>query len=106
LNLKIITKNKNIPTAINTTGLLRLALGRTGNKAYGYQLVVKIKYFVQSNEQNVLRVETTINDPGKFRVFRHKQGRSCDTAKSRLPLRKGVADIPLRSCVKNPSKTR
>ncbi len=24
------------------------------------------------NEQNVLRVETTINDPGKFKVFRHK----------------------------------
>jgi len=25
------------------------------------------------NEQNVIRVETTINDPGKFKVFRHKQ---------------------------------
>lgn len=51
------------------------------------------------NEQNVLRIETTINDPGKFRVFRHKQGQSGDEAKSRLPLRKGVMDIPLRAKV-------
>jgi hypothetical protein len=26
------------------------------------------------NEQNNLRDETIINDPGKFKVFRHKQG--------------------------------
>lgn len=51
------------------------------------------------NEQNVLRVETTINNPGKFRVFRHKQGQSSDDVKSRLPLRKGVMDIPLRAKV-------
>jgi len=49
------------------------------------------------NEQNVLRFETTINDPGKFKVFRHKQGQSTDEAKQRLPLRKGVMDIPLRA---------
>ena len=49
------------------------------------------------NEQNVLRVETTINDPGKFRVFRHKKGQSLDEPKSRRPLRKGVTDIPLRA---------
>jgi hypothetical protein len=51
------------------------------------------------NEQNVLRVETTINNPNKFRVFRHKQGQSPDEPKSRLPLRKGVADVPLRAIV-------
>ena len=49
------------------------------------------------NEQNVLRVETTINDPGMFKVFRHKQGQSSDEPKQRLPLRKGVMDIPLRA---------
>lgn len=51
------------------------------------------------NEQNVLRVETTINNPAKFRVFRHKQGQSQTESKSRLPLRKGVMDIPLRAIV-------
>jgi hypothetical protein len=51
------------------------------------------------NEQNNLRVETTINDPGKFKVFRHKQGQNKDEAKQRLPMRKGVMDIPLRAAV-------
>lgn len=51
------------------------------------------------NEQNVLRIETTINDPGKFKVFRHKQGQSSDEPKQRLPLRKGVMDIPLRAAI-------
>lgn len=50
------------------------------------------------NEQNVLRVEMTMNRPDRFKVFRHKEGRQ-DTPKQRLPLRKGVADIPLRAQV-------
>ena len=49
------------------------------------------------NEQNVLRVETTVNDPSKFKVFRNKQGQSSDEAKLFLPLRKGVMDIPMRA---------
>ena len=51
------------------------------------------------NEQNNLRVETTINDPGKFKVFRHKQGQDKKETKQRLPLRKGVMDTPLRAAV-------
>ena len=51
------------------------------------------------NEQNNLRVETTINDPGKFKVFRHKQGQDGNEAKQRLPMRKGVMDTPLRAAV-------
>lgn len=51
------------------------------------------------NEQNVIRVETTINDPGKFKVFRHKQGQDKNGPKQRLPMRKGVMDIPLRASV-------
>ena len=64
---------------------------------------IRVRHWVDNNsvkfynEQNVLRVETTINNPGKFKVFRHKQGQSTDEAKSRLPLRKGVMDIPLRA---------
>ena len=51
------------------------------------------------NEQNTLRVETTINDPGKFKVNRHKQGQDENEPKQRLPMRKGVMDIPLRAAV-------
>lgn len=50
------------------------------------------------NEQNVLRVEMTMNRPDRFEVFSHKEGRQ-DAPKQRLPLRKGVADIPLRAQV-------
>jgi len=51
------------------------------------------------NEQNNLRVETTINDPGKFKVNRHKQGQDENEPKQRLPMRKGVMDIQLRAAV-------
>ena len=51
------------------------------------------------NEQNVLRVETTMNRPEKFQVFRHKQGQPSTGEKHRLPIRKGVADIALRARV-------
>ena len=66
---------------------------------------IRVRHWVDKNsvkvynEQNVLRIETTINDPGKFKVFRNKQGENSDEAKSRLPLRKGVMDIPLRAKV-------
>jgi hypothetical protein len=51
------------------------------------------------NENNVLRVEMTMNQPGMFQVHRRPQGASRRTPKRRLPLRKGVADIPLRAQV-------
>jgi len=51
------------------------------------------------NQQNVLRFETTINTPGKFRVFRHRNGQLADDERSRLPLRKEAVDIPLRAKV-------
>lgn len=49
------------------------------------------------NEQNVFRVETTINNPEKFRVFRHMAGQVPTDPKTRLPLRKGIADIAIRA---------
>jgi predicted transcriptional regulator len=73
---------------------------------------IRLRHWVDNNsvkvynEQNVLRVETTINDPGKFRVFRHKQGQSCHKLKSRLPLRKGVVDIPLGAIVSQEANNR
>jgi len=51
------------------------------------------------NEHNVIRIETTINRPDRFKVYRHKQGQSKDEPKQRLPLRKGIADLPLRARV-------
>jgi len=51
------------------------------------------------NEQNILRVEATINAPKMFRVYRRAQGQSPHRRKQLRPLRKGVADIPLRAQV-------
>jgi hypothetical protein len=51
------------------------------------------------NEQNVLRIETTINMPDMFRVYRRAQGQPHTAPKKLRPLRKGVADIPLRAHV-------
>lgn len=50
------------------------------------------------NEQNVLRVETTLNNPSDFRVWRHTE-KGTAAQKKRLPMRKGVADIPQRAQV-------
>ena len=51
------------------------------------------------NEGNVLRIETTVNDPYAFQVHRRKQGAAKDAAKQLLPMRKGVADITPRALV-------
>ena len=50
------------------------------------------------NEHNALRFETTLNNPAPFKVWRCREG-SPDGPKERLPLRKSVADIPLRAKV-------
>ncbi len=49
------------------------------------------------NANNVLRLETSINDPSMFRAHRRKQGAPPDAPKEYLPLRKGVADTRLRA---------
>jgi hypothetical protein len=49
------------------------------------------------NEVNVLRIESTINDPRAFRVHRRKQGADKDAPAELLPLRKGVADMARRA---------
>jgi hypothetical protein len=53
------------------------------------------------NEHNVLRAEMTMNNPAMFRVWRHPEGQAHSGNKRRLPLRKGIADIPLRAQVAN-----
>jgi hypothetical protein len=48
------------------------------------------------NEQNVLRFEFTMNDPTKFRINRTVDGSGSDEKKF-LPMRKGIADITVRT---------
>ena len=66
---------------------------------------LRVRHWVGQNsvkvytEQNVLRTETTINAPGMFKVHRRTQGQSKQKPKRYLPMRKGVADIPLRAQV-------
>jgi hypothetical protein len=73
---------------------------------------VRIKHRVKSNSvkaynksPNVLRVETTMNDPGDFKVFRTKEGDAKDKPKWRA-LRRGVADIYRRAQVSQASNER
>jgi hypothetical protein len=49
------------------------------------------------NQSNVLRIESTVNQPSAFRDYRRKQGASKNAPKELRPLRKGVADTTLRA---------
>jgi hypothetical protein len=50
------------------------------------------------NEHNVLRFEMTMNDPTRFKVHRTTEGSGSDE-KRLLPMRKGIADITVRTQV-------
>jgi hypothetical protein len=75
------------------------------SRVLDFQDGLRVRHWVDNNsvkvytQQNVLRIETTINDPGMFKVHRHAQGESKRKPKRRMALRKGVADIPLRAQV-------
>ena len=64
----------------------------------------RIRHWVDHNsikmysEQNVLRFEMTMNDPSRFKIHRHVQGKP-DSEKKFLPMRKGIADIAVRAKV-------
>ena len=73
---------------------------------------VRIKHSVKKNSikaydkaGNCLRVETTMNDPGDFKVFRTKEGDPQGNAEWRS-LRRGVADIYRRAQVSQASNER
>jgi hypothetical protein len=57
-------------------------------------------------EASALRLETTVNDPSMFQVFRTKEGQPKDTPKSWQQLRKGVADLPRRAEVSQSANNR
>jgi hypothetical protein len=54
---------------------------------------------------SVLRIETTINDPSHFKVYRRKESDKADLL-SWLPLRKGIADLNRRADVSQASNKR
>jgi predicted transcriptional regulator len=47
----------------------------------------------------VLRFEATINDPSKFKIYRHTENQDKTEPKELRPMRKGVADINVRAQV-------
>ena len=64
-----------------------------------------IRHWVNGNSAklynflNNLRAETTMNFPGQFKIFRHKEGQPNDGPKQRMPMRKGIADASVRGQV-------
>jgi hypothetical protein len=73
---------------------------------------VRIKHSVAGNsikmydkQGSVLRVETTINQPGRFQVYRRRE-RDPEQRMAWQPLRKGVADLHRRSEVSRAANRR
>ncbi len=73
---------------------------------------MRVKHRVGNNsikmydkQGSVLRVETTINDPHDFKVFRSKEG-DPEEIRRWLRLRKGVADVPRRAEVSQAANQR
>jgi hypothetical protein len=73
----------------------------------------RLKFWYNTNalkfydkEQVALRLETTINDPSGFRVYRTKEGEPKGAAKSWQQMRKGVADLPRRAQVSAAANNR
>ena len=58
------------------------------------------------NRPGVLRIETTINNPSDFKVWRTPEGSAADEPASWLRLRKGVADLHRRAQVSQASNDR
>jgi hypothetical protein len=63
-------------------------------------------YDKEAPRANVLRLETTINDPSGYRVFRAKEGAAEGAPKSWQQMRKGVADLGRRVEVSRASNGR
>jgi hypothetical protein len=61
---------------------------------------------IYDKQAQALRIETTINDPSGFKVFRTKEGDAGDAPKSWQQMRKGVADTPRRAEVSQAANNR
>ncbi|NLT51279.1 MAG: hypothetical protein GXX85_10210 [Ignavibacteria bacterium] len=64
---------------------------------------LRVRHYVDNNsvkfynQQNVLRIETTMNNPHKYLVQRYTEADEKKKSKKLLPMRKGIADINLRA---------
>ena len=73
------------------------------SRVLDFQEGLRVRHWVGSNsvklynEHNNLRAESTINNPGMFLAWRRAEGEGPEAPKKRRPLRKGVADVPLRA---------
>jgi len=61
---------------------------------------------IYDKQAQALRIETTINDPSGFKVFRTKEAEAGDAPKSWQQMRKGVADSPRRAEVSQSANNR
>ena len=73
----------------------------------------RLKFWYNTNalkfydkEGLALRVETTVNDPSGYRVWRTKEGAPAGAPRSWQQLRKGVADLPRRAEVSEAANRR
>ena len=73
----------------------------------------RLKYWYGTNslkvydkEAQAFRIETTINQPKGFQVFRTKEGQAATAAKSWQQMRKGVADLDRRAEVSQAANNR
>ncbi len=73
----------------------------------------RLKFWYHTNalkfydkEKIALRIETTINSPKEYKVFRAKEGQPDDAPQSWQHLRKGVADLPRRAEVADAANNR
>jgi hypothetical protein len=58
------------------------------------------------NEHNVLRFEMTMNDPAKYKIYRHTENQDVSEPKKFMPIRKGIADITARAKVSSHAVSR
>jgi hypothetical protein len=61
---------------------------------------------IYDKEAQAFRIETTINQPQGFKVYRTKEGEDDNAPKFWLPMRKGVADLDRRAEVSHQSNSR
>jgi hypothetical protein len=72
---------------------------------------VRIKHWLNGeslkmyDKGSVLRVETTVREPGDFTVYRPAQGEA-EGSEDWRPLRKGIADLPRRAAVSQAANER
>jgi len=74
--------------------LSRAKLWYEGLRARHWYGKNSVKFY---NEHNVLRFETTMNDPTVFKVYRHSENQDKSGPKRLMQMRKGVADINVRA---------